>query len=332
MMRHLALLLACSPLVLCAQPDPPDITFTLADDAGCTMPFVRAHRVELHYNYDPQYGFAEHLRGEAMSTVLEGTALFADSTAAWRSYRVPPIWGTERRLFVIANEDTMRLDLPNTLDSTWLLVQRAMGRWDRDTPELIHFRKGHFAFADVILEAKADARANEFAAHIKAGTRAKEQAESEAYLEWHKALPEPAPPVVPYTAPPPPTEAEIAAYWAQQPKLKRAKVVLVKEDSVTISLTGRVMLTGDCASSMPIFGLEQLVRNAWVERIAVDMTQMDCGLGWGDWEDHAITLPLRWWLNVRASRGEKELGPGTYRLVFVGGDLQQLRTAAFVLR
>lgn len=331
-MRTLTQLLALLPLALWAQPDPPNITFTLAKDAACTKPFVRAHRVELHYKYDPQYGFAEHMRGEAMSTVIEGTALFADSTTDWQLYRVHESWGSQRRVLVIADKDTMHLALPNALDSTWLLVQRAMGRWDRDTPEVIHFRKGHFAFAEVIEEAKATARANEFAKRRRAEVEAKEKAESEAYLERHKALPGPVTPVMPYTPPPPPTEAEVTAYWAQQPKLKSADVVSVKEDSVRVSLTGRVMLTGACASGMPIFGLEQLVRNAWVERIAVDMTQMDCGLPWGDWEDHAITLPLRWWVNVHGRSGAQELGPGTYRLVFVGGDLLQLRTAAFVLR
>jgi hypothetical protein len=111
--------------------------------------------------------------------------------------------------------------------------------------------------------------------------------------------------------------------------LKSANIVAVKEDTVTISLTGRVMLNGDCSSSTPMIGMEQLIRNAWVERIVLDRSQMDCGLPWGDWEDHRITLPLGWWVGAYAPTGEKELLPGTYRLVFVGGDRQEFRTSAF---
>ena len=331
-MRTLSQLLALLPLILWAQPDPPSITFTLAKDAACKKPFVRAHRVELHYKYDPQYGFAEHMRGEAMSTVMEGTALFADSTTGWQLYRVHESWGSDRRVLIVAGADSMHLALPTTVDSTWLLVQRAMGRWDRDTPEVIHFSKGHFEFADVIVEAKANAQANEFAKRKRAEVEAKEKAESEAYLQWHMSLPPPPPPTEPYIPPPPPTEEEVAAYWAQQPKLKSADVVAVAEDTVTISFTGRVMLTGGCGSNMPMIGLEQLMRNGWVERIVLDGSQMDCGLPWGDWEDHEITLPLGWWVGAYGRTGEKELLPGTYRMVFVGGDRQEFRTAAFKIR
>lgn len=49
-----------------------------------------------------------------------------------------------------------------------------------------------------------------------------------------------------------------------------------------------------------------------VERIPSELTQMDCGLPWTDWEDHAVMLPpLRWWVSAHQSAGTKELIRGS---------------------
>jgi hypothetical protein len=128
------------------------------------------------------------------------------------------------------------------------------------------------------------------------------------------------------------TEEGWAAYWAQQPPLKEVHVDSVSADTVWVRLTGRVMLDGGCASGMPLFGIEMLTDTGWVERIPFDLTQMDCGMPWGDWNEQVVMLhPLRWWIAAHQPEGKKTILPGSYRLFFVGGDLKRLWTEAFSL-
>ncbi len=329
-MRTLLFLFLLSGTTVCAQPEPPPISFTLAEDLSSAAPLVRTHRVELHYRYAPQYGFAEHMRGEALSTVLMATPLFADTASGWLHYNVPPSWGTELRLLVIAGTDTMRLDIADTGQELQKLIEQAWFRWDRATPEVIHFRPGHYAFADVITDPASAALTKQFADRLIAeeAIRYKQGlADLEAYYRNQPPAP---PPSAPYVPPPPVTEAEWAAFWAEQPPLKEARIDRVDADTVWVKLSGRVMLNGACASSMPLFGIEMRTDTGWVERIPFDRTQMDCGLPWGDREDHVVMLPpLRWWVGVHQPEGKKEVAPGSYRLIFMGGNMQEFRTDAF---
>jgi hypothetical protein len=106
----------------------------------------------------------------------------------------------------------------------------------------------------------------------------------------------------------------------------------VSADTLWVRITGRVMLDGGCASGMPLFGIEMLTDTGWVERIPFDLTQMDCGMPWGDWNEQVVMLhPLRWWIAAHQPEGKKTILPGSYRLFFVGGDLKRLWTEAFSL-
>jgi hypothetical protein len=70
----------------------------------------------------------------------------------------------------------------------------------------------------------------------------------------------------------------------------------------------------------------------WAERIPFDLTQMDCGMPWADWEDHVVMmLPLHWWVAAHQPEGKKELVSGSYRLRFVGANMKALWTRPFVL-
>jgi hypothetical protein len=129
------------------------------------------------------------------------------------------------------------------------------------------------------------------------------------------------------------TEEDREAYWAQQPPLKQIHLDHVSADTVWVRLTGRVMLNGGCASGMPLFGIEMLTDTGWVERIPFDLTQMDCGMPWADWEDHAVMLPpLRWWTSANQPAATQELKPGTYRLVLMGANMEHMRTEGFVVQ
>ena len=234
----------------------------------------------------------------------------------------------EGQLHVIAGSDTMLIDLPED-EQPW--ADRAWRRWDRDTPEVIRFRKGRYTLNDLISGPWADTAANTLARRRIAEEDAAYRKELAELEEYYSNRPPPSPPPVPYTPPPPMTPEQWQAEMAKQPPLREARIIALNGDTVTISFTGRVMLTGGCASNAPTFGIEQRTVSGWVEHFPLDLTQLDCGLPWADWEEHAVTIPLRWWVGNFAPAGRKELKAGTYRLMFMGGNMQEVRSELFTV-
>jgi hypothetical protein len=94
-------------------------------------------------------------------------------------------------------------------------------------------------------------------------------------------------------------------------------------EPILVRLTGRVVLDGGCSSGRPELGLEQQVGSAWEVRIPMPTIQMTCGAPEVDWVGQrvGITLPH-----------QPGLAPGTYRLVFSGGDRKLMRTAPFEMK
>lgn len=91
-------------------------------------------------------------------------------------------------------------------------------------------------------------------------------------------------------------------------------------DTVWVRLTGRVVLDGDCSNDRPSFGLEQQIGSRWTVRVPMPTIQMTCGSPEADWVDQRVGIQP----NV--------LAPGTYRLVFAGGDRTLMRTAPFEMK
>lgn len=60
---------------------------------------------------------------------------------------------------------------------------------------------------------------------------------------------------------------------------------------------------------------------------------MDCGMPWGEWNERIVMLhPLRWWVSANSPQGQKELLPGTYRLVLLGANGELVRTTPLRIR
>ncbi len=228
----------------------------------------------------------------------------------------------------------MRIDLPDAATERWALVQHVMQRsGDLPSPEVIRFRPGRFTYAELMNDTIFDELEARLAKRLKEAANAsytKQLAELEEYYRTHP------PTVAPAPAPPPPaspTQEQWEAEMAKQPGLRNVEVDRMNADTVWVRITGRVMLDGGCASGMPLFGLEMLTDTGWVERIPFDLTQMDCGMSWADWDQHVVMLPpLRWWVAAHQPEGHKELVPGRYRLLFAGGDVKRRRTEAFQIR
>jgi hypothetical protein len=312
-----------------AQPQPPDFCFVISEPGNADDPLARPYEVKQQYRERVHYYNSDRIWLKPDTAInLQSGDLFKDKNGGWRVFT--PVTGVaESRILVIAGTDTMHFDLPDDMRP---LIDRAWARWDRPSPEVIRFRKGRYAVEELVAEPRSVAAANTLAKRLIA-------ADDEAYKqqladleEYYRNLSPPQPAPRPCTPPPPMTEEDRAAYWAQQPPLKRIHLDHVSADTVWVRITGRVMLDGGCASGMPLFGIEMLADTGWVERIPFDLTQMDCGMPWGDWEEQVVKLPaLRWWVSVHQPEGKKELLPGSYRLFFVGGDLKRLWTEAFSL-
>jgi hypothetical protein len=328
-MRAFLLFLSALPLGLFAQPGPPDITFTLAESRG-RKPLMRPHQVEVRYRSMSGSGIPQEVLGTWTQWALQPQPLFPDTSDGWYTYSLNSCWCSEWSVRVIAGADTMQLDLPEANADRWALVQRAMGRWGhRETPEVIRFRPGRFAFADIITGPWATERADRFAERLQreAKRRHREQlAEQAAYDKAHPAVP---PPPAPRPAPQPPTPEETGKAIAARPGLKKLELERVSADTVYLRITGRILLNGGCASAMPLFGVDMRTGSGWKERLALDPVQMDRGMPWVDWTDHAIAIPLAWWIRRHAGKGHTDLAPGHYRLFFLGADLKRLDTEAF---
>ncbi len=118
---------------------------------------------------------------------------------------------------------------------------------------------------------------------------------------------------------------------AQRPGLKAVEVDSVASGNVWVRISGRVMLNGGCGSGMPLYGVEMRTDTGWVERIPFELIQMECGMPCADWTDHAVMIPLAWWVRVNSRVGEGELKPGSYRLVFMGANMVRMWTAPFTI-
>ncbi len=309
-----------------AQPNPPDISFTLAANTNKARPFIEAHEVQLRYQDTP-------LNGPTEGGPLASTPLFADTTTGWRHYRLGDCPCVEMHVLVIAGSDTMRIDFPDAKTERWMLIQHAMGRWDRNTPQVIRFRKGRFAFNGSVKDPWSEAASTRFAQRLIAEERVLYQKQLTAQEDYYRNRPPPAPdPPVPQSPPPALTQAELdsiadARGHLNSVVLDRSRFTLLEK--VDVRITGIVMLDGGCASRNPMFSVWRMSVAGWAELVPFPSAQMDCGMPSAEWTDYLFALDLGWWIRVHSGPVNKELEPGTYRLVFMGADGKKMMTAPF---
>lgn len=323
-----ALLAILFPLCLCAQPQPPSFHFVLAENSDDLRPLEHeVHVVQHGSERVGRVGMNSTWLKPEETQVLRSGPVFRDTTEGWKWFR-PREGMAKSHVLVIAGTDTMRIELP---EIPVLVTQQAQRRADRDTPEVIRFRKGTYIIEHLIVDPWAMRAADHLAKRLKEEDQREYERTLAEQLAWQKAHP-PAPPAKPAAPPQPPTAEEIMGEIAARPGLKKVSLSRVNADTVWVRITGRVMLDGGCASGMPFFGIEMLMDSGWVERHAMRDAQLCCGMPWADWDDQQVMLPpLRWWMGANAPEGKKELRPGTYRFVLMGANMELMRTEAFTL-
>ncbi len=335
MLQHfrtaLLLLIVTAAASTHAQPQPPDFSFVISEPGDADKPLSRTYMVQQQYRQrQPYFGSDGYWLKPDTTIALSGRDLFKEKNDGWRVF-TPIVGVSESRILVIAGTDTMRIDLPDDMQP---LIDRAWARWPEPSPEVMRFKPGRtWDVSTCINEYQAGVATHQFI--LK---RLKQEAN---WVEPPAEIPppgirppEPRRPVEPIAAPEqkrPATPEDPEAYWAKQPPLKKVEVERISADTVWLRITGRVMLDGGCASRMPLFGVELLADTGWVVRIP-HRVQMDCGKPWSDWEDQVVMLhPLRWWVGANSPAASKELMPGTYRIVLMGGDMKEVRTRPFRL-
>jgi len=336
------------PFVVCAQPGGPDLSFLLVRDAnGSPMkgPYAESAMlrealrtrtkepwsVELHFTVAEGYPYGPEKPGDHKWWPLTGSAMQARGKDQL-VFRLFDCWCTEFYVQVMQGDRIMRVDLPDAPADRWALVQRVMARsGDHASPEVFRFRAGRFSYAELADDPAFDELEKRIAQGLEQTRDAdyrQQLADQEEYYRTHP----PQPPPVPVALPPTPNAEAIEREIAQRPGLKEVEVDSVVAGNVWVRLSGRVMLNGACGGAMPLFGVELRTDTGWVYRIPFELIQMDCGMPWVDWEDQTVMIPLAWWVKLHSREGQGELDPGTYRLFFVGANMKQKLTAAFMVR
>jgi hypothetical protein len=332
-MRPLLLALVIRSCELWAQPGGPGFCFVLARDQDAPGPLARQVSVVYIARERMEYvGINATYAGPLKELKLEGGALFADSTEGWLKFSPPEQICTEVYVRAVSGQDTMRIDLPT--DPT-ALVQRALKRWDRDSPEVIRFKRGRYVLVDLIGSAWATSAANMLADRLIAEDDASYRKQLAELEVWYKEHPPAPPPPAPMPPPPLMTQERfdsIAATWGSLEKVELEQHAWHLDSIVYVRFTGTITLTGGCASAMPMFGIEQQEKGEWVERMPMQEAQMDCGMPRATWKDQRVGFDLKWWTHTQSREGRGELLPGTYRMVFKGGNLKEVRTEAFQLQ
>lgn len=324
-----SLLLTVLPLLAFAQPEPPDFCFVISEPGDADKPLSRTYVVQQQFRERVLYYDSDRSWLKPDTTItLQGGPLFQATDERWQVYHP---WEAQANscVLVIAGKDTMRVDLP---EDPQVLNERAWHRYERGSPEVIRFRKGRSSMVE-LLNGSETQRVSEALARKLKTEHDKVYKQSLADLEeYYRKQPPPEPPRTPTVPPAPMTEEDWKVFWAEQPPLKEAMVERTSADTVWLRITGRVMLDGGCASGMPLFGIEMLTDTGWKERLPRREGQMDCGMPWGDWEERVVMLPpLLWWVGANSSEPTKELKPGTYRIVLMGGNMKEVRTEEFRL-
>ena len=325
-------------VIVHAQPGLPSFCFVLAKDRAAPRPLESPVRVMQHYRERvPYVGYMGSWLKQTEIHTLVGAPFVRDSTERWTVY-YPQESMVESVLYILAGADTMRIELQE--DHEWIWLRAMQGSGFRDSPEVIRFRKGRFVMDSLVVEPWAVQKAGilhkrerkaERADHIsvmamenkerKAQARLREAAEAEV-LEREQ-----------YEARLNRVHGSNCARSYREFKgrlgLKKAELVSVTIDSVRVLITGHVLLDGGCSGSTPIWALEMRTDSGWVERIPFNREQMDCGMPWAEWKDHAVMIPVGWWVKVNSHEGQGELAPGTYRLFFLGRDTKRMHTDAF---
>ena len=304
-----------------AQPSPPDISFTLATNTEGIRPFTKSHEVLLRYQDTP-------LNGPVEGGLLPSTPLFADTTTGWLHYRLGDCYCTGMHVLVIAGRDTMRIDFPDSNTERWTMIQHAMGRWNRDTPQVIRFRPGRFAFSAFQEDPWSETVSNSFAERLIAEEELHYRRQLAEQDEYYRTRPA----AVAQSVAPPPAPVQHDSVAVAQGHLNSVVIERSRStasEKVEVRITGTVILDGGCASNNPMFSVWRMSADGWAELVPFPSAQMDCGMPSVKWTDHVFVLDLKWWVSVHSRGGSGELEPGTYRLVFMGADTGKMMTGPF---
>lgn len=348
-MRALLLLLLL-PVKTLAQPGAPPLSFVLVENErgrpmrgpiaedGMTVELLTAQgkrpwMVQQLFTVSAEYPYGPEKPGDRVQWTMGGAAMQLVGRRYLR-FELSDCYCVDQQVVVQRDGQVMRIRVPNDPREREPLVgavQRRSG--DNASPEVFRFRPGTFTFTELAGDAAFDALEARLAQRLEQEREAayQEQLADQARHDREQRI------LLPSSVPPQlqtgPTAEELARALAAPSGLEQVALARVNADTVWLRLTGRVMLDGGCASNRPLFGIELWTDSGWVERVPMQHAQMDCGMPWADWREHEVMLPpLRWWTSANQPAATRDLGPGMYRVVLMGANMERMWTEAFEVR
>lgn len=84
------------------------------------------------------------------------------------------------------------------------------------------------------------------------------------------------------------------------------------DDTILVSISGHVLLSGDCAARMPLYGFQRQVNGEWTEFQPPPLEQMTCSMPSAEWYLQTVALVPS--SSLRPVNGQL-WEPGVYRAV-----------------
>lgn len=290
----------------------------IAPQAWLSTSKVPVWTVQMHFTVGEDYPYAPHEIGTHKQWTLNADTV-RDGRLRHLRFNIIDCWCRDQHLLVIQDGDTMRVDMPNDVDTREHLVHKSLARSGAvPTPEVVRFRPGQFKFVALAQDERMRA------VELRIADRLAKHAGKAYMVRVASSSPMPAQALTP------------------APKVQRSQVIvphggsirLVEQrgDTLVLRVTGAVMLDGGCASNTPMMAMQvNVAHDSWLQLASTMDAQMDCGLSTTEWRDHELRIPVVEWTQRHGAQGLAVM-PGRYRLGVRFADGAVRWTKAFTLQ
>lgn len=267
-----------------------------------------AWTVQMHFTVSEDHPYSPHEIGTHKMWTLNADTV-RDGRRRHLRFNIIDCWCRDQYLLVIQDSDTMRVDMPNDVDTRGHLVHKRVARSGLvPSPEVIRFRPGHFRFEALAQDSRMQEVEQRLTQNLIRESE-KHDAGSTRKVE-HVGGPTEAMPV------------------RERPSARReVELVELRGDVAVLRLWGNVMLTGACGGIMPLMAMEVMGNNGWEELVPMPEVQLDCGPSSEEANGHVLSIPLVEWMRTHG----RSAMPGRYCLRFRFADGAVRWTKAFSL-
>lgn len=280
----------------------------IAAQAWLSKPKAPAWTVEMHFTVSEDFPNSPHEIGTHKMWTLNADPV-RDGRRRHLRFNIIDCWCRDQYLLVIQAGDTMRVDMPNDVNTRGHLVHNRVARSGLvPSPEVMRFRPGHFRFVALAQDSRMHEVEQRIAQNLIRESK-KRDAVSTRKIEHVGG----------------PTEA--MQVRDRTSATCEVKLVELRGDVAVLRFWGNVMLTGACGGIMPLMAMEVMGNSGWEELVPMQEEQLDCGPSSEEANGHELHIPLVEWMQAHG----RSAMPGRYRLRFRFADGAVRWTKAFTL-